>query len=55
MLTLAEYLVDYAPESTAERGWKVIENNMNSLPLKMQGKVQARIEKIKQGERDLYF
>jgi len=55
MLTLAEYLVDYAPESTAERGWKVIENNMNSLPIKMQGKVRDRIEKIKQGERDLYF
>jgi 2-iminoacetate synthase len=55
MLTLAEYLVDYAPERTAERGWKVIENNMESLPGKMQGKVRARIEKIKQGERDLYF
>jgi len=46
MLTLAEYLVDYAPEITAERGWKVIENNMNSLPIKMQWKVRDRIEKL---------
>lgn len=55
MLTLAEYLVDYAPEQTAEKGWNVIENNMNSLNEKMQKQVRERIEKIKEGERDLYF
>lgn len=31
ILTLAEYLIDYAPEDTARRGWKVIEENMYEL------------------------
>jgi 2-iminoacetate synthase len=55
MLTLAEYLVDYAPEGTAERGWKVIEKNMEQLNESVQVEVHDRIEKIKQGTRDLYF
>ena len=55
MLTLSEYLVDYAPEKTAEKGWKVIEKNMESLSETKQVEVRNRIEKIKQGERDLYF
>jgi len=55
MLTLAEYLVDYAPEGTAERGWQVIENNMASLNETVQAEVRERIVRIKQGARDLYF
>jgi 2-iminoacetate synthase len=56
ILTLAEYLVDYAPSSTAEKGWKVIEKNLDELG--GHGKVpeiRRRIELIRQGERDLYF
>lgn len=55
ILTLAEYLEDYAPESTAEKGWKVIEKNMDSLNKNTQKEVRQRIVKIKEGERDLYF
>lgn len=55
MLTLSEYLVDYASEKTAEKGWKVIEKNMESLSETKQIEVRSRIEKIKQGARDLYF
>jgi 2-iminoacetate synthase len=55
ILTLAEYLVDYAPERTAKEGWKVIEKNMDSLSESMQKEVRHRIVKIKEGERDLYF
>ena len=55
ILTLAEYLVDYAPEGTAERGWRVIEKNMEHLNETIQVEVRDRIEKIKQGTRDLYF
>jgi 2-iminoacetate synthase len=55
ILTLAEYLVDYAPEGTAERGWRVIEKNMEHLNETVQVEVRDRIEKIKQGTRDLYF
>lgn len=54
ILTLAEYLEDYAPETTAQKGWKVIEKNMDELNEKMQNEVRDKIARIKQGERDLY-
>ncbi len=56
ILTLAEYLVDYAPEQTAKRGWEMIDKNIGML--EGQHNVQElknRIEKIKEGKRDLYF
>ena len=56
MLTLAEYIMDYATEETARKGWIVIDRNMESLGDERYIKeVQSRIERIKQGERDLYF
>jgi 2-iminoacetate synthase len=59
MLTLSEYLVDYAPAHTAEKGWQLIEkelNNLKSDDVKVNiPEIKNRIEKIKQGERDLYF
>jgi len=55
ILTLTEYLVDYAPEKTAEKAWKVIEKNILTLDETMQKQVRERIERIKQGDRDLYF
>lgn len=55
MLTLTEYLVDYAPERTAERGWRVIEKNMKHLSEEVEREVSERIGRIKNGERDLYF
>jgi len=54
ILTLAEYLEDYAPAATAQKGWKVIEKNMDELNEKMQNEVRDKISRIKQGERDLY-
>jgi 2-iminoacetate synthase len=55
ILTLAEYIVDYATESTARKGWQVIERNLNEMDDKYLPEVRNRIERIKQGERDLYF
>lgn len=56
MLTLAEYIMDYATEETARKGWIVIERNMDSLGDERYIKeVESRLERIKQGERDLYF
>ncbi len=55
MLTLAEYLVDYAPPETAERGWAAIEKNLAEMEEKTQHIVREKIDKIKQGKRDLYF
>jgi 2-iminoacetate synthase len=56
ILTLAEYIVDYATETTAEKGWTVIERNLNEIgDGRNLNELKKRIERIKQGERDLYF
>lgn len=56
MLTLAEYIMDYATPETAKKGWEVIEKNILDLKeFKRIDEVRSRIERIKQGERDLYF
>ncbi len=56
ILTLAEYILDYAPEHTAEKGWNVIEKNLKELPdEKVKAKLTDRLEEMKNGKRDLYF
>jgi 2-iminoacetate synthase len=56
MLTLVEYILDYAPDETAEKAWKVIEKNIQNLPNEnIQNKLRDRIKLLKQGQRDLYF
>jgi 2-iminoacetate synthase len=55
MITLAEYLEDYAPEHTAQKGWKVIEDNMAEVDDRMKEKLRERLEQVKKGVRDLYF
>jgi 2-iminoacetate synthase len=56
ILTLAEYLLDYAPENTAKKGWEVIEKNIVALPdEKVKEKLRERLAQLKEGKRDLYF
>jgi 2-iminoacetate synthase len=56
MLTLAEYLVDYASPDTANRGWTIIEDNIRQLNGSIHAEeIYRRLERIKAGERDLYF
>ncbi|MBN1250927.1 MAG: [FeFe] hydrogenase H-cluster radical SAM maturase HydG [Bacteroidales bacterium] len=56
ILTLVEYLEDYAPEETKKKGYELIENKMSEIEdEKYIEKVRERIEKIKNGKRDLYF
>ncbi len=56
ILTLTEYLLDYAPDSTKEKGFKVIENELTKkINIVDVDEVRSRIERIKNGERDLYF
>ena len=55
ILTLTEYLVDYATPEVAAKGWKCIENNFKNVEPKFLDELKARIERIKNGERDLYF
>lgn len=56
ILTLAEYLVDYAPDNTADKGWKLINRELGKIgEFQNISEIQHRIERIKKGERDLYF
>lgn len=55
ILTLSEYLCDYATEEVAAKGWKVIEKNLATLDNNVMQKTREKIERIKKGERDIYF
>jgi 2-iminoacetate synthase len=56
ILTLAEYIQDYATPEIAEKGWQVIEREINDLDGHRDvPEIRNRIEQIKKGERDLYF
>lgn len=59
MLTLAEYLEDYAPADTKTKGWEVIEKNLNDLQEHEESvninELRIRLLRVQSGERDLYF
>ncbi len=56
ILTLAEYLLDYAPEKTRNKGWQVIEKNILALnDEKTITQIRGKLELMKAGKRDLYF
>lgn len=55
ILTLSEYIVDYASPELAEKGWKAIEKNMVDLDEGMKQSIRAKLERIRNGERDLYY
>jgi 2-iminoacetate synthase len=55
MLTLSEYICDYATNEVADKGWKVIEKNLKTLEPGVMQTTREKIERIKKGERDLYF
>ncbi len=56
LLTLAEYMEDYANNEVKAKGEKVIEKNLDQMEEgKVKEKLIERLEKVKEGERDLYF
>ena len=55
ILTLSEYICDYASGELAEKGWKVIDKNLQTLEHNVMKTTIEKIERIKAGERDLYF
>ncbi len=56
LLTLAEYLEDYAADDTKNAGYKLIDEKIKALQQEQKvAKLQEKIEKIKTGNRDLYF
>lgn len=56
ILTLAEYLTDYASDEVNIKGWKLIEKELSKIKdTKLENAIREKLEKIKQGQRDLYF
>jgi 2-iminoacetate synthase len=56
VLTLAEYLEDYAPVTTKEKGYKLIHSKIDELSQTQNvAPILEKLEKIQKGERDLYF
>ena len=55
ILTLSEYLCDYATPELAAKGWLAVEKNLAKVDPKILEETKSKIERIKNGERDLYF
>ena len=56
ILTLKEYLLDYATPETRAIGEKVIENNLAEIPNEgIREMTRQELKKIENGTRDLYF
>jgi len=55
MFTLAEYLEDYAPEAQKQKGYRLIEEQIQQLEEPAAKQALAILGRIKQGERDLYL
>jgi 2-iminoacetate synthase len=56
MLTLAEYIEDYASSETRKKGYDIIKKNIVQLNGSVNAaEIRSRISRIRAGERDLYF
>lgn len=55
LLTFQEYLEDYATESTRKAGKACINNEVENCPKDRRSVVESRLQRIEQGERDLYL
>ncbi len=56
IMTFKEYLMDYADDELKILGNKVIEDNLGNIPnATMRAKTVERLERIVNGERNLFF
>ncbi len=55
ILTLAEYLTDYASAEVASAGWSRIEATLEQLSAESAAETRDRLARIRAGERDIYF
>jgi len=56
ILTFKEYLLDYAPAETRRAGEESLQHHMEEIPGgPLREETERRLQKIEEGERDLYF
>ena len=56
ILTLAEYLEDYAPEATKVKGYELIREKLGDMDeATSREDLIGKLELVKQGKRDLYY
>ncbi len=56
LMTLKEFLIDYASEDTKEIGEKMIQKEISTIPKeKVREIVKERLVKIENGDRDFRF
>jgi 2-iminoacetate synthase len=56
MLTLAEYLEDYAPSETKAKGEKLLKEKLGEMEEDgFKEKLIEKLKLVKEGKRDLYF
>ncbi len=55
LLTLKEYLIDYAKEETRKLGENLMESFMNGSPDSIKNKFFKLLKRVENGERDLYL
>ena len=55
LMTLEEYLIDYASEDTRNRGRELIHREMEKVPEPVRSRALKYLEEIRQGGRDFRF
>jgi len=56
LLTLAEYLEDYAPEATKGKGYQLIQKKLDQMDEdSFKNSLVEKLDQVKEGQRDLYF
>ena len=55
LLTLKEYLEDYASEGVKRLGEKVLDKYLRKIPGDRRAETESRLKRIESGERDIYF
>jgi 2-iminoacetate synthase len=55
IFTLSEYLEDYASEAQKQKGYQLIENQLQQIEKPLATQIRTTLERIRQGERDLYL
>jgi len=56
LMTMAEYLEDYAPPETKEKGYRLIEKTLGEMSdNKFKALLREKLQLIKNGQRDIYF